>query len=115
MNITLRHYQYLDHLAIQKRLCLTRGFRQPLILKVRYKLINGTCVFVSVLCYPILDSMAFLGGSVTANMGWYVISILHDQPSCNIEYYMDGRIDIMGQIYNTAFFCLITKFLGKTK
>ncbi len=54
--------------------------------------------YVSVLCNPILDSMAFLGGSVTANMGWYVISILHDQPSCNIEYYMDGRIDIMGQI-----------------
>ena len=25
------------------------------------------------------------GGSVTANIGWYVVSILHDQPSCNID------------------------------
>ena len=24
-------------------------------------------------------------GSVTANIGWYVVSILHDQPSCNIN------------------------------
>jgi len=24
-------------------------------------------------------------GSVTANIGWYVISILHDQSSCNID------------------------------
>jgi hypothetical protein len=23
--------------------------------------------------------------SVTANIGWYVVSILHDQPSCNID------------------------------
>jgi len=25
------------------------------------------------------------GGSVTANIGWYGVSILHDQPSCNID------------------------------
>ena len=25
------------------------------------------------------------GGSVTANIGWYVISILHDWPPCNID------------------------------
>jgi hypothetical protein len=24
-------------------------------------------------------------GSVTANIGWYVISILHDRPPCNID------------------------------
>ena len=24
-------------------------------------------------------------GSVTANIGWYVVPILHDQPSCNID------------------------------
>ncbi len=24
-------------------------------------------------------------GSVTANIGWYVVSILHHQPSCNIN------------------------------
>jgi len=24
-------------------------------------------------------------GSVTANIGWYVVSILHDQPSCNVD------------------------------
>jgi len=23
--------------------------------------------------------------SVTANIGWYVVSILHDQPSCNVD------------------------------
>ena len=26
-----------------------------------------------------------VGGSVTANIGWYVVPILHDQPSCNID------------------------------
>ena len=25
------------------------------------------------------------GGSVTANIGWYVVLILHDWPSCNID------------------------------
>ena len=26
-----------------------------------------------------------VGRSVTANIGWYVVPILHDQPSCNID------------------------------
>ncbi len=28
---------------------------------------------------------ANFSGSVTANIGWYVVPILHDQPSCNID------------------------------
>jgi len=35
--------------------------------------------------------------SVTANIGWYVVSIIHDQPSCNVDITWPVK-SIMGQI-----------------
>jgi hypothetical protein len=36
--------------------------------------------------YPtVRPKSEIFGGAVTANIGWYVISILHDRPPCNID------------------------------
>ena len=54
-------------------------------------------------------SLEYLGSiyavSVTANIGWYVVvSILHDQPSCNIDITFPVELRLwVDQMY--SFFC----------